>query len=416
MANISSAHGTLVLSGWGNDNSWTQEDIDAFIPVLDCWEFHGEYGIQSYDHRPTVDNPTTHFYGCGHWSFSDTLECLDAWTRDWIKNPGNSRHPLSQEQYERFLMLIKKHDLSILVEFWDEEDGVGFDIREVGRLFPGSSGNKRKLEYSTIFQQSRKGKKDFVFRKDILIKYQGTGGDVIIPEGVTRISPKAFQYCFDLTSVTIPTGVTKIGDEAFFNCRGLTSVTIPEGVKEIGWRAFSECTGLASVTIPESVTEIRSLAFYGCANLTSVTIPESVTEIGNYIFSSCTGLTGVTVLGRLEKLDESIFYKSRPVLITPHIPISGFSAGDRPGAICGFAKLYFDNTEMDEEIRAGYLKYIKGQKKKLYPLAVRHEELLRLMLAEKMLSRKDVDILLAECDNQNNAAAKDAVQDYINTL
>ena len=100
------------------------------------------------------------------------------------------------------------------------------------------------------------------------------------------------------------------------------------------------------------------------------------------------------------------------VLIALHISISNFSAADKPGACCGFAKAYLDGAEIDEEIKAGYLKYIKGQKKKLYPAAVQHEALLQLMFAEKMIPRKDIDLLLEECDKQKNAAAKAAVLEY----
>ena len=88
------------------------------------------------------------------------------------------------------------------------------------------------------------------------------------------------------------------------------------------------------------------------------------------------------------------------------------SKEDKPGACVGFAKAYLDSAELDEEIRAGYLKYIKGQKKRLFPAAIQHEELLRLMFAEKILDRNDIDPLLAECGKQNNSAAKAAVLDY----
>ena len=67
---------------------------------------------------------------------------------------------------------------------------------------------------------------------------------------------------------------------------------------------------------------------------------------------------------------------------------------------------------MDEEIKAGYLKYIKRQRKRLFPEAVQYEELLRVMLAEKILDCKDIVPLLSECDQQNNVAAKAAVLDY----
>ena len=166
-------------------------------------------------------------------------------------------------------------------------------------------------------------------------------------------------------------------------------VVIPAGVTKIGSRAFSDRASLTSVTIPAGVTVIRESTFSGCAKLTSVTIPGSVKEIDKYVFQGC-----------------------RPVLITPHIPISSIAKEDKPGACVGFAKAYLDGREIDEAIKAGYLKYIKGQKKRLFPAAIQYEELLRLMFAEKMIVHKDIDPLLEECDRQNNISAKAAVLDY----
>ena len=50
---------------------------------------------------------------------------------------------------------------------------------------------------------------------NVLIKYTGTGGNVVIPEGVASIGDKAFYYCKNLTNITIPDSVTRIGKEAF---------------------------------------------------------------------------------------------------------------------------------------------------------------------------------------------------------
>ena len=50
-------------------------------------------------------------------------------------------------------------------------------------------------------------------------------GSVIIPNGVTTISSRAFNGCGSLTSVTIPSSVTSIGDYAFYASAGLTSIT-----------------------------------------------------------------------------------------------------------------------------------------------------------------------------------------------
>ena len=82
------------------------------------------------------------------------------------------------------------------------------------------------------------GNSDFVIEGGVLKQYNGPGGDVVIPEGVTAIGYSAFSNRTGLTSVTIPDSVKEIGHFAFSNCTGLTSVTIPDGVKEIGGSAF----------------------------------------------------------------------------------------------------------------------------------------------------------------------------------
>ena len=255
---------------------------------------------------------------------------------------------------------------------------------------------------------------------------------VAIPESVTEIGRSAFKGCPKLANqqgmviihgilfgymgsnrgVTIPAGVKEIEAWAFYDCAKLTSVTIPAGVTEIGFRAFYGCANLTSVTIPEGVTEIGRMAFDGCASLTSVTIPAGVTVIRESTFSGCANLTSVTIPGSVKEIDKYVFQGCRPVLITPHIPISSIAKEDKPGACAGFAKAYLDGREIDEDIKAGYLKYIKGQKKRLFPLSVHHEQLLRVMLAEKMIVRKDIDPLLEECDKQSNISAKAAVLDY----
>ena len=48
------------------------------------------------------------------------------------------------------------------------------------------------------------GLKDFVIEHGVLTKYEGAGGGVVIPEGVTEIGRNAFYRCMSLKSVTIP--------------------------------------------------------------------------------------------------------------------------------------------------------------------------------------------------------------------
>lgn len=155
---------------------------------------------------------------------------------------------------------------------------------------------------------------EFEIENGVLTKYNGPGGDVVIPSGVTEIGQKAFRNCTSLTSITIPDSVTEIGAGAFAGCTGLTSVTIPDSVTVLRGDiitfqgAFAWCTGLTHVTIPNSVSEIGACAFQGCSGLTSVTIPNSVTKIGDRAFRPCTSLTSVTIPNSVTEIGVSAFW------------------------------------------------------------------------------------------------------------
>ena len=72
-------------------------------------------------------------------------------------------------------------------------------------------------------------------------------------------------------------------------------IVIPEGVTKIGCSAFRGCCGLTSVKIPNSVTSIELMAFEGCSGLTSIVITASVTSIGRWAFSDCSRLSIIEV-------------------------------------------------------------------------------------------------------------------------
>lgn len=171
---------------------------------------------------------------------------------------------------------------------------------------------------------------EFVIENGVLTKYNGPGGNVAIPDGVTGIWANVFQNCTALTGVIIPDSVTKIGVAAFWGCTSLTSVTIPDSVTKVGPSAFTGCTGLTDVKLPNGLTEIEDglfsfctglvrvkipdrvkeigdHAFYGCNSIGRVTIPNCVTEIGEYAFAKCTSLSNIDISKNVTEIPKRMF-------------------------------------------------------------------------------------------------------------
>ena len=215
----------------------------------------------------------------------------------------------------------------------DAFDGV--DLSNVTLYVP--TGTESLYSDRTVFQNFKAIVPEFEFSNGVITKYNGPGGDVVIPAAiggaaVTAIGYGAFAWGdpmdmvyqnTSLTSVTIPDSVTSIGDFAFLSCVNLSSVTIPEGVVSIGFQAFGFCDSLSSVTIPDGVTSIGAYAFSYCESLSSVTIPKTVTSIVKYTFQWCTGLTSMTVNwtnpNNIE-ITENAFDRVDPSNVTLYVP------------------------------------------------------------------------------------------------
>jgi len=113
----------------------------------------------------------------------------------------------------------------------------------------------------------------------VLTEYNGTGGVVAIPFGVTAIADGVFAGK-GVTRITIPSSVTSIGASAFED-NLLESVVIPRYVHTIGDRAFAGASNLERVTFLSAAPPTVGIdVFYGVAYGAIVIVPRGANAFG----------------------------------------------------------------------------------------------------------------------------------------
>lgn len=130
---------------------------------------------------------------------------------------------------------------------------------------------------------------------------------VIIHEGVTSVSTKAFVSCESLEYAFIPSSMKDI--DGFTACSSLKSIDLPEGLETIGIQAFCDCDSLKTVIIPSSVTTVGRDAFEECENLKSIILPEKLTSIEESAFSS-SGIKTIEMPAGVTTISRSAFNSS----------------------------------------------------------------------------------------------------------
>ncbi len=135
---------------------------------------------------------------------------------------------------------------------------------------------------------------------------------LVLPEGLQKVSYMMVAGCKNLQSIDIPASVEEIEQSAFEDCRSIKSITFggaPAGapgrfnapaasasqLRRIGNWAFYNAHELQNLVIPEGVTEIGDGAFYGCTYLEEMVLPSSVQTIGDNTFALCAKLQKITV-------------------------------------------------------------------------------------------------------------------------
>ena len=122
-------------------------------------------------------------------------------------------------------------------------------------------------------------------------------GDLILPDGLTRIDAATFAGCENLTSVYVPSSVTYIASSAFSGCKSLSTIRVDsanlyyasvDGVlydKDLSELRICPEGYQGALVIPAGVTRVSGSDLGACSRMTSIAL-----EDGNQSFCLKNGL------------------------------------------------------------------------------------------------------------------------------
>lgn len=156
-------------------------------------------------------------------------------------------------------------------------------------------------------KQTVQSVKQFEISLGHLVRFIGTGGAVLIPDGVKFIEDGAFENSA-ISGVRFPLSraIERIGKYSFRGCRNLQVVILPIGLVEIGDGCFEGCSSLERLILPKSIRAIPPHAFSFCGKLKKIIIPPSVEVISNDAFIG-TSIREVTLPDKFEEQVPSLF-------------------------------------------------------------------------------------------------------------
>jgi hypothetical protein len=138
--------------------------------------------------------------------------------------------------------------------------------------------------FNTPWLKAKEAESDLVIVNNILISACNAKGEVIVPEGVTKLAGSSMSSA--ITKVTLPESLIEIGGGAFAGCGKLKEVYMKDNVEVIGDYAFERCKSLEVLQLSNKLTEIGDI-FSRCGKLKTLEIPKSVKKIHEYVFLEC---------------------------------------------------------------------------------------------------------------------------------
>jgi hypothetical protein len=192
-------------------------------------------------------------------------------------------------------------------------------------------------------------KSEYIIVGNTLVKYNGKGKKVVIPEGIEVISEQAFCYSGnggdELEEVVLPSTMKCIEKNAFKKRKVLKKIDLPEGLLSIKYGALADCTSLVSLIIPASVTEIETRALPAVTSYWGNFAKLEHIEVADGNANYCS----IDNVLYLKDMSEIIYVPYAAKLEEYVIPAS-------VKKVCGFTNKYVTKITIEGDIEADYFR------------------------------------------------------------
>ena len=279
----------------------------------------------------------------------------------------------------------------------------------------------------------------FHIERGILKHYTGSDTIVQIPDGVVEIGYRAFYQNHKMEQIVLPDSMVKIGLQAFAGCTGLQHIAFNQSLRFVGYDAFQDtawlaaqpdgivyagplawrvkgdlrslteisirpgtvklcadlfrnCTALFAVNLPDTLTEIDDRAFQNCRKLKQLHIPEQVHRIGDRAFDECTGLS-IQLDSTDAVIGRQCFMSGTKIRVKQLHPAK-LPVNVRDSAIIAFADDVCEDRVQNGAFLQAVYQYIQNRRRQYHPLAMKHWNLMQIMIQEQMIPAADIDFLL----------------------
>ncbi len=199
---------------------------------------------------------------------------------------------------------------TLAVRYRTDDAVIYYDVNDPSytEVHTYSSFDSSKANNAVVNSESE-GTDEFVIENGVLKAYNGEGGEVVIPDGVTSIGAYVFNGDSRITKLVLPEGLKSIGYYSIRNLYHLTEIVLPKSLERMEYYSFCTLPLLTSLDLENTSLNYAAFALNGIAGVKTLTFPKTETPLTlNFTLDVCYNLEKVTFLGDVASIHSSFMF------------------------------------------------------------------------------------------------------------